>query len=462
MTDHESVPSRGLTRRSVLALPIGLALANGVPRPTVIAQERAAASDAIYRGDAARTGQGMHPISDPQAINHLLWYQETDGVYARAPVIADGIAHVGWAAVNITTGEMVWQIDPFHGERTPPDRMMASAPTIADGTVYFCAGSLHLVALDAKTGETRWMIESDKAIGASYVNLSPVVRDGVAYFTRGEILKPGQVVAVDTETGKERWATDLVNEIRTPPSLFGDYLLAAASSQLVALDIASGIIAWEYREARFANTIAIAEGVAYATHGSYAVAVEIASGKELWSVNLGRRVAHAPAVAGGRVFVVLEGAGPVALSADDGSTLWKGDDWATSAPTIVDDVVYLGMANYGLTALEAATGRVTWQVGKGKVLSPPIATASGVLYRSDTSLEYWGEAQLPVATVMTEAALLEDPAADAEVVATLPVGTILTVTGDPILVDDLIFFPVSVMETGVNGWIDSRSIDFSQ
>ena len=54
---------------------------------------------------------------------------------------------------------------------------------------------------------------------------------------------------------------------------------------------------------------------------------------------------------------------------------------------------------------------------------------------------------------IADANLRDSPALDAAVIATLPLGTELTVTGPSVAVDDIVWWPVTVLATGQTGFV---------
>ena len=144
-----------------------------------------------------------------------------------------------------------------------------------------------------------------------------------------------------------------------PSTLSGGLLLAGSpsgSAGLFAVDTASGKLKWHFRPARI--------------NGS---------------------VSTPPAVAGGLVLAPFGAANPgavVAVSLASGKEVWRGPDPATGAAVVTQDGLAYVVAKDGLLhALEAATGRLVWQMafaGKSaRCVSWPVLR-DGVLYLTGT------------------------------------------------------------------------------
>ncbi|MCD7440834.1 serine/threonine-protein kinase [Streptomyces lincolnensis] len=138
------------------------------------------------------------------------------------------------------------------------DTMMDSGPPgcVSAGTVLYCGGEGFTVAkVDAATGRVLWRSGDSVQNGTPYG-----VRDGVVYVaeqTQGEF----RTAAVDTATGKRRWARDTPND---DSAVFSGGLLTTTGdiNGFIAYDT-SGKKLWQSRKAAFCDPLSLA-GVPYA------------------------------------------------------------------------------------------------------------------------------------------------------------------------------------------------------
>ncbi|MEV1066051.1 serine/threonine-protein kinase [Streptomyces sp. NPDC050263] len=139
-----------------------------------------------------------------------------------------------------------------------PDTMMDSGPPgcVPEGAVLYCGGEGFTVArIDAATGRVVWRS------GDSVQNATPYgVRDGVVYVaeqTHGEF----RTAALDTATGKRKWAQDTPNDDSV---VFSGGLLTSTGDAkgFIAYDTA-GKVRWRSPKAAFCTPLSLA-GVPYA------------------------------------------------------------------------------------------------------------------------------------------------------------------------------------------------------
>jgi outer membrane protein assembly factor BamB len=228
-----------------------------------------------------------------------------------------------------------------------------SSPTVSGDLVY--VGSYdggRLYALDAATGQTRWV--SDQHGFTSTANgPTPAVANGMVY----SCFPDNRLYAFDALTGKLRWVSQASNAVDDSPT--------------------------------------IVNGVIYLTGNGSVYAFDAATGKLNWLSSPPGGAAQAVAVADGLVYVTIQGHGPGrglvdALDAATGQARWQSDLLSggtdpgvdpNSSPTVANGLVYIGSGNGGLAAFDAATGHVHWVTSPtaGSTGSSP-AVAQGIVY----------------------------------------------------------------------------------
>jgi MYXO-CTERM domain-containing protein len=245
------------------------------------------------------------------SLQHTLW---------ASPTIADGVVYVGvqrhFAALDLRTGEPVWQNDPvpkgdWHGT-------FASA-AVGGGVVIdtFHRDLGGLIAWDQASGDPLWRVEGEPA---EAVEASPVIVDDTVYVCNGK----DEVRAVDVATGMIRWSA--------------------------VLD--SGGFDWGYA---IAGTPAYADGRLFvATQYRDLVALDARTGVELW-----RHGAHMAPIHFTHYFSHSNG--------------------YLGSPLVTGRVVWIGAPDGTLTALDAASGAVIWERQLGAPVLSGLAVAGDYL-----------------------------------------------------------------------------------
>lgn len=265
------------------------------------------------------------------------------------------------------------------------------SPTASDGTVYVGSAADAFHAFDARTGETEWEFPT-----ATYVETAATVADDRVYAADAD----GVVYAVSTD-GEEVWrhetghnlhsralavrdGTVFVGTAGTMPAFAGGETEESRAGKVVALDAETGSERWSFEgpEDWFSGT-AVGGGRVYVGNRTGAVfALDAASGEEVWSwaPSGGEHVEDAavlspPTYADGTVSVGLHVAGwVVALDAANGALRWRTNlaaENVKSSPAVTDERVYVGATRWRAVPLDGAEDD-----GDGRATDTPTGTST--------------------------------------------------------------------------------------
>jgi outer membrane protein assembly factor BamB len=114
--------------------------------------------------------------------------------------------------------------------------------------------------------------------------------------------------------------------------------------------------------------VAYADGRIYAATGfGQMVALDAASGSEVWRSSIEAPARGAPTAAGGKVFVVTQSGAVIALDAGTGAKVWSGTSGGTgagllssSSPAVTGSTVIAPTSSGEILAFDAATGARKW------------------------------------------------------------------------------------------------------
>ena len=182
-------------------------------------------------------------------------------------------------------------------------RGVESTPIIVDGVMYVTSAWSMVYALDARTGEEKWVFdpEVDRARGVSaccdVVNRGVAVWDGKIYV--GTI--DGRLIALDAETGDKVWETVTVNQSKpytitgAPRIVRGKVLIGNGGAEfgvrgyISAYNAGTGKLAWRFytapnpaKQPDGAASDAIYESVANDTWGDEGAWVTDGGGGTVW------------------------------------------------------------------------------------------------------------------------------------------------------------------------------------
>lgn len=179
----------------------------------------------------------------------------------------------------------------------------------------------------------------------------------------------------------------------------------SADSNLHALDISTGKVAWTFitglgsNSARQSGTV-VSGGVVYfgVSDGGRSdfIALEIATRKPRWRLHFdddNKRWTGTPAVVGGVAYFGDEQGFLYAVRVSDGSLLWRSDSpdprtyiqsTYTNSPVIANGRVYVGRGDKVLRALNGATGHELWRFTADDIIMAPPTVADNAVYVAST------------------------------------------------------------------------------
>ncbi len=157
--------------------------------------------------------QGFSPLKQitKSNVNNLrvAWtWTLPQGANEATPLVHDGVMFVhGFGdsiqALDAATGDLLWQYS-----RELPKGLNPSVKrniAIYGNKVYLGTSDVHVVALDAKTGQVAWDQALTTGKGFQLTGGPLVAKDKVMIGTGGRVAGGNYIVALDAETGKEAW-----------------------------------------------------------------------------------------------------------------------------------------------------------------------------------------------------------------------------------------------------------------
>lgn len=249
-----------------------------------------------------------------------------------------------------------------------------SSPVMVDDVIYIGTKSGFLLALEAETGQERWRFD----LGNYIVRSSPAVVDGIVYVTGGY-----DIYALDAESGQPRWRLPIMLAGPSSPTVVDGMLyVASQEGELYAVDAETGTMAWHYKaEGLVFSSPAVAGGMIYfASDTGDLYALEVGTGRLRWKTPDLGAIHGSPAVGDGAVFVSSLDGRLMAFEVDTGRERWRFTAGGRPTPAIVDGVVYAAAGETGLVALDAATGTPRWTFPTGAAITSSPSVVNDVIY----------------------------------------------------------------------------------
>ena len=260
---------------------------------------------------------------------------------------------------------------------TTNTRRLASAPVVADGTVFAVDTSAVVHAFDANTGARRWQhrIQVSGDLEDATFGGGVSYDGGRVYATNGV----GDVVALDAANGSQLWRVKPGGPLRGAPTVaFNTVFVMTQNNQIFALSTENGNVTWQRAAASGQSGVfgvaapAAGQGTVLAGYSSgELVAYRYENGRELWSDALARTsistqvgiltdVDADPIIDNGRVYALGQGGRMAAYELLTGQRIWELTLAGISTPTVVGEWVFTLTDDARILAIQRNTGRIRW------------------------------------------------------------------------------------------------------
>ncbi len=222
-----------------------------------------------------------------------------------------------------------------------------------------------MYAISLDDGSLLWFFDA-----ASSVEGSAAIDGESLFFGTGE----GRFFALDSKTGNKLWRIDTEGRIAggvnfanladgSRAVLFGCY-----NGKLYCIHSRSGEKIWEYTTGNYINgTPAVHSGKIYfGGCDSYLRVLDLESGREIFSADVGSYLPSSPAVSNNYVVAPTYSGSVICFSTADFSKLWSFEDpeedpLFLSSPAISGNTVVIGSRNAFIYAIALDDGKLKWK-----------------------------------------------------------------------------------------------------
>ncbi|MDO8587430.1 MAG: PQQ-binding-like beta-propeller repeat protein [Armatimonadota bacterium] len=349
---------------------------------------------------------GRSGVEPPHSKSRRRWtFQAGDKITAEPLVHGDRVYVGSWDermyALDVATGERIWEF------RT--GNAVVAGAVVTGEKLVFGSHDGNVYALDLGSGKELWrrpMGSSEDVLltpNGPWVECSPVAGEYKPGFP--ERLFVGshhrRLAALNPETGVVCWEFPTFNWILGRP-VVADYTVyfGCIDGWLYAVDAMCGALRWRYRvgeKLRYAPTVIpgsvrtkaitagplIHEGVIYiGAHDGFMHAVDRATGRAIWTREVGRVLPSKAVLRGNRLVAVTNDGLIVALEARSGRLDWRRDLRVTVHADLVPhdaDSFWIAPVEGWMLRIGAAGGLVDNALAGGPVRATPCVTREGDL-----------------------------------------------------------------------------------
>ena len=306
-------------------------------------------------------------------------------------------------AYNAATGAELWDSELVRAGKTGNrllfwkrrayDGGISGGPAAANGIVVAGGRNGEVVALDAETGAERWAAKA-----TSEVISTPLIAEGLVIVRSGD----GRVFGFDAATGAQKWMFDRglpnlsVRGNGAPVAAGGLVYVGHDDGSVLALRAADGGLVWEQviaqpegrsdldRMADIDGELVVSGSPPPpASYGGQTMALSMQNGRPLWNREVGSY--GGLAIAGDRL-VVSDRDGTVwALDRTSGNALWKQEAlarrWLTT-PAVQGGYAVVGDVEGYLHWIRLEDGTLAGRdrVENASILGTPVVSPAGMLY----------------------------------------------------------------------------------
>lgn len=352
-------------------------------RPRVVGALLAALAVAVP-GYMVFSSRGARAAADSGPTNH-------DWPCFRGNVARTG--HVDDVAAPVAP-QVIWKFRELLPTEHEP---FSSSPAVADGKVYAASWGGALYCFDATTGERKWTWKSETGIA---IHSSPAVVDGRVYIGEGLHMDGDCSLYCITEDAQGQptvlWKYTGTSHMESSAQVVdGKLYTGAGEDGVLCLNADTGELIWQYKGVHSDCAPLVADGRCYfGTAYSFdaprrLIAVDAATGTEIWHVDYEYDVWGAPAADGDFIYVGI-GNGNVDISDENpygevqcveaatGNVVWsfRPKDSVLGAVAVSDGKVFAGSRDGNLYALDAKTGAQAFAYATSKPDDPKAIVSS--------------------------------------------------------------------------------------
>lgn len=329
------------------------------------------------------------------------WTLRTSDSVEGIPTVVDSFVYFGSKDGNVyardalkTTAQQAWQFKtdgPVYGQ-----------PAVWGGTVYVGSNDGYLYALQAAEGnmtpETR---ERWRAGPFREIRGGPLLAEGYVWIGGSD----GFLRAFNPITGVEHCSFNTAGAIKSSPITFnGDIYVSSENNNVWRVDSRTCLQILSYPSfAPVPSSPVILDGVTYVVPPAVTLVESFEGSTAIESFPCGQADRPETTAGGeertGALLYLAENEFLLAVDIDSGRCIWstRTGGKIEAAPAVARGVVYVGSRDGVLYAMDAATGAVRWTFQTGNAIEASPTLGPGIVYLASTDGNFYalGDGVIP-------------------------------------------------------------------
>ncbi|MFO7819022.1 MAG: PQQ-binding-like beta-propeller repeat protein [Halanaerobacter sp.] len=276
------------------------------------------------------------------------------------------------------------------------DYQISSSPLVVDNTLYLGTKKQKLVALNSQTGEQKWEFDAQARI----ISTPAVEQDKVYFGTAVQGAEEGNFYALDAESGQKLWQLKIPGGIYYSAPKIEDEVLYFGDKKgnLYAVQAKTGEELWKFEAASsimYSSPAVSEETIIVGTVDGELYAINKEDGKQKWRSKMEHPIVSQPVLKDNRIYYVSYRQNTGLLSAVDketGSQEWEVQFDGPSPYSIAleGNSAYVGTLAGKLYAIDLSNQEKEWSFTTGgEVIAAPILTED-IVYVGDTEGSLYG------------------------------------------------------------------------
>lgn len=370
-------------------------------------------------------------------------------------------------------GSRLYSLDPLTGSSLWETNVSVDAQSLYLFTQVYDLALLRdqfgrMEAFDVHSGKNVWSLETERPSDAHWSGLSAIGDDLVVQRTGG-----GTIDAVNINTGEYVWQTSVPDELAYHPVIMsGTVIVGSENGNLYGINLATGETIWtnEFRGEMSLRLRTTENAVLVANSRGRVTAFNPLDGASLWRYSVSNEAPLAMVVENGFAFCRGVKGRLTALDSSTGVPIWSiiSDTNEYFDIYAAGETVYVTDGSGNLIGYDAADGTELWRKQFDSNSWVHMAIHEQILVaRSNRTLTAFGEPpailEPSAQAIITERTILRAaPSPIAVERDVLEAEAIVTVTGEFVQHEDNTWWPVSVDETGTEGWVVATALEVIQ